>query len=125
MRVLIDTHVLLWWLTNDAKLSTRGAQVRRRKETVAFVSAASLWELRIKQGLGKVALPDSFADELRAEHFEILSIHPEHAHAAAKLPQHHRDPFDRMLVAQATLETLTVMTHDQRLAKYDVTCLLV
>lgn len=125
MRVLIDTHVLLRWLMGDPKLTSRGAALLKDPQTVVFYSTASIWELRIKEALGKVTLPSTFAEDLRQEHFEVLSIHPEHAHAVGKLPLHHRDPFDRMLIAQAMLEGLTRLTHDKLLSQYEVASLIV
>jgi PIN domain nuclease of toxin-antitoxin system len=125
MRILIDTHILLWWMMNDSKLSARAADLIKSRETVVFLSTVSIWELRIKESLGKIKLPVTFADDLKQERFEMLSIHPEHAHSVSTLPMHHRDPFDRLLIAQAITEDLTLVTHDNAFAQYGVSCLLV
>lgn len=119
-RLLLDTHVLLWWLADDRKLKANVRAVLAAPENLVFVSAASVWELRIKEGLGKVDLPADFEEVLDAQSFEQLSVTAKHAHALRGLPLHHRDPFDRMLVAQATLEGLTIVTHDDALRAYGV-----
>ncbi len=82
--------------------------------------AVSVWELRIKEALGKVTLPPTFAEILSAQPFEALSVTPAHAHALAALPLHHRDPFDRMLIVQARNEGLTLLTHDEAVSRYEV-----
>ena len=116
MRLLLDTHVFLWWRTNramrpDAMDAIRGANV-------VFVSAASAWEVAIKSAAGKIRLDAVFADGVAASGFEPLPIDFQHAAAVAELPPHHRDPFDRMLVAQARVERLTLVTHDPQLEPY-------
>ena len=120
LRLLLDTHVLLWWLADDRKLKARVRSVLADPENLVFVSAASIWELRIKEGLGKVDLPTDFEETLDAQSFEQLSVTAAHAHALRDLPLHHRDPFDRMLVAQAGLEGLTIVSHDDALKAYGV-----
>ena len=105
-------------------LGDRARDLIAAPENLVFVSAASIWELRIKEAIGKVELPEDFADVLAAQAFEALAVTPAHAHALRGLPLHHRDPFDRMIVAQARVEQLTVMTRDPIVAKYDVTALL-
>jgi PIN domain nuclease of toxin-antitoxin system len=120
LRLLVDTHVLLWWLADDRKLKANVRAALAAPENLVFVSAASLWELRIKEGLGKVRLPDDFEEALDAQAFEQLSVTAAHAHALKGLALHHRDPFDRMLVAQASLEGLTIVTHDEALKAYGV-----
>lgn len=117
--LLLDSHVLLWYLDTVPELS---AQIRTRIDTEpqVLVSVASVWELRIKQALGKLTMPDDMEAQLTAARFDVLPITLAHALAAGALPPHHRDPFDRMLVAQARLEGLTLVTHDARLRPYDV-----
>ena len=119
-RLLVDTHVLLWWLADDRKLKAHIRALLAAPENLVFVSAASIWELRIKEGLGKVDLPADFEEMLDAQSFEQLSVTTAHAHALRGLPLHHRDPFDRMLVAQATLERLTIVSHDDAMRAYGV-----
>lgn len=89
-------------------------------EHLVFISAASIWELRIKEAIGKITLPDDFESVVDSEPFEKLSITTRHAHALRALPLHHRDPFDRMLVVQALLDDLTFVTHDAHLKRYDI-----
>ena len=120
--LLLDSHVLLWYLDTGPQLSV---QVRTRIDTEpsVFVSVASVWELRIKHALGKVRMPDDLPAQLTAARFDVLAITLAHALAAGALPPHHRDPFDRMLVAQAQEGGLTLVTHDARMRPYDVAVL--
>lgn len=120
MKLLLDTHLVLWWLADSRELSAEGRALIAAPENAVFVSAASVWELRIKEALGKVKLPADFSAVLDDQHFEFLSVTVAHAHAVRELPMHHRDPFDRMLVAQARGDGLTLLTHDEVLSRYDV-----
>ena len=117
--LLLDTHVLIWWRAEPGRLKTT-ARTAIAETDLVFVSAASAWEAALKISLGKLRLPEPFSTGVVDSGFEKLSITFEHAERAAALPQHHRDPFDRMLVAQAATENLTLVTHDRRLAAYDV-----
>lgn len=120
--LILDTHVFLWWRMNDARLN---AQAREAIATdpIVFVSAASAWEAAIKIALGRLTLPEPFSLGVDRSGFRRLAIAFEHAEAAAALPRHHGDPFDRMLVAQAQLEGCTLVTHDDLLAPYGVATL--
>lgn len=118
-RLLLDTHVFLWWRVDAAALS-KSARTAIASADLAYVSAASAWEAAIKASLGKLKLPESFAAGVEDSDFEKLMISFAHAEAAARLPPHHSDPFDRMLVAQAQLEGLTLVTHDRSIEPYDV-----
>lgn len=118
MRFLIDSHLLLWWLNRDSNLSARAKALMEDPENTLFVSVATLWELRIKQQIGKLKMPKNFLATLLAEGFEPLAIAPHHTEALTNLPPHHKDPFDRMIIAQATSENLHVLTSDQQMAKY-------
>jgi PIN domain nuclease of toxin-antitoxin system len=122
-RLLLDSHVLLWWLGEHARLST-GARKAIAEAEVVHVSAISAWELTIKAALGKLKTPDDLEVQMRANRFIPLPVTVTHAIAAGKLPRHHGDPFDRMLVAQASLESLTLVTSDLRLRAYDVRIML-
>jgi PIN domain nuclease of toxin-antitoxin system len=102
----------------------RGRELISAPENLIFFSAASIWEIRIKQAIGKLELPDDFARVLAEQSFESLAVTTEHAHALEGLPLLHRDPFDRLLVAQARLERLTLLTRDDVLGRYDVSTLL-
>ena len=119
MRVLLDSHVTLWWLGDDDAL---GKQCRRliRGADEAYFSAVTPWELGIKRALGKLTIPDGLVQALLAGGFTELPISAEHAERAPALPAHHRDPFDRMLVAQAQLESLSLLTGDSAIHAYDV-----
>jgi len=122
MRLLLDTHVLLWWLEGGLRLSDRARALIGCPRNSAFVSAASTWEISIKAALGKLDLEDeSFPESLETEdRFAPLPISLAHGAAAGRLPRHHDDPFDRMLIAQARMEDLTLITHDKAFDSYDV-----
>jgi PIN domain nuclease of toxin-antitoxin system len=122
MRLLLDTHVLLWWLADDPALSKQ-ARGLIANEPEVFVSAASAWEIAIKRALGKLEAPDDLLPALEAGGLRRLPIDFEHAAVAGTLPLHHDDPFDRMLVAQAQQEALTLLTSDTRISRYAVTVL--
>jgi PIN domain nuclease of toxin-antitoxin system len=124
VRILLDTHFLLWWLGDDPALGERGRELIAQAENLVFFSAASVWELRIKEGIGKIELPDDFAAVLSEQAFEPLAVTVKHAHAVHDLPHHHRDPFDRVLIAQARVEGLTILTRDVEFGRYDVATLL-
>jgi PIN domain nuclease of toxin-antitoxin system len=119
VKLLLDTQALLWWLGDDAHLDGSAAETIAEAEFVA-VSAASAWEIGIKQAIGKLTGPDDLSAELATNGFTELPVTVAHALAAGALPPHHSDPFDRMLVAQARLEGLTLVTRDDRLADYGV-----
>ena len=120
MNLLLDTHVLLWWLDDQPSLSKKTKAAIADSKNLIFVSAVVIWEIRIKQALGKLEIPRNFRRVLDDQAFEMLDITVEHAHAVRDLPAHHRDPFDRMLVAQAKVEGLTLVTGDIRLKKYNI-----
>ncbi len=120
MNLLLDTHVLLWWLDDHPTLSKKAKAAIADGKNLVFVSAVVIWEIRIKQALGKLEIPRNFQRVLDDQPFEMLDITVEHAHTVGDLPTHHRDPFDRMLIAQAKVEGLTLVTRDIRLKKYKV-----
>ena len=118
--LLLDTHVLLWWLDDPTRL-TEDARARiARRDTAVFVSSAAAWEMAIKKALGRLDYPPDLEAALTHDHIDILPIAVRHALAVADLPPHHSDPFDRMHVAQAQLEGLTLVTRDEQLTAYDV-----
>ncbi|MDQ6773176.1 MAG: type II toxin-antitoxin system VapC family toxin [Candidatus Dormibacteraeota bacterium] len=123
MRLLLDTHVLLWWLADDPSLDVEARRAIASGDAEVSVSAASAWEIAIKKALGKLQAPDDLAAQLEHHRFLGLPITIAHALAAGRLPPHHADPFDRMLVAQAIAEGLTIVTRDARIAAYGVTVL--
>lgn len=120
-RLLLDTHVWLWWFTGDSRLSGSARDLIAGAPEVRF-SAASAWEIAIKASLGKLTLARTFrlGAELQRDGFEALPIELAHAEAVRALPMHHRDPFDRLLIAQAQAESLTIVTADPQFERYDV-----
>jgi PIN domain nuclease of toxin-antitoxin system len=119
--LLLDTRVYLWWLADDASLSEEARRAIADPRSVVHVSAASLWEASIKEALGRLELAGSdLAEEISANGFVELPVRAAHASAAGHLPPHHENPFDRMLVAQARLEGLTLVTVSKQLTSYDV-----
>jgi len=119
-RLLVDTHVLLWWLTNDSNLSNTARTEIADPENEPLVSIASLWEIAIKRSLGKLSAPDDLPDRISNEGFAWLALAPHHAWEVRQLPMHHRDPFDRLLIAQAVIERIPVVTADPRFQPYGV-----
>jgi PIN domain nuclease of toxin-antitoxin system len=124
LSLLLDTNILLWWLGANRRLSQAARDAIGACEDV-YVSAATAWEIAIKKAQGKLDFPASLEEQLLRNRFQPLPISIPHAIAAASLPLHHRDPFDRMLIAQARLESLTLLTSDAKLKAYDAAMLLV
>ena len=122
MRLLLDTHALLWWLADDG-LSDQARDAIADPANLVMVSAVSAWEISIKKAFGKLAAPDDLERQVDQGGFTPLPISIAHGVAAGELPRHHDDPFDRMLIAQAFAETLTIVTHHKRFADYDVAIL--
>lgn len=120
---LADTHVLLWWLADDERLSDRARELIASGEMPVRFSAASVWEAEIKAAVGKLVVADDLLEALEADGFVELPVTARHARAAARLAPLHRDPFDRMIVAQAQSEGLTVIGGDRKIAEYGVTVL--
>jgi PIN domain nuclease of toxin-antitoxin system len=118
MNLLLDTHVLLWWLSDNPTLSEKSRTAITDAKNLVYISAVSVWEIRIKEALNKLRIPANFKSILADQHFDLLDITHEHAHAIKDLPALHSDPFDRMLVAQAKVERLTLVTRDVHLKKY-------
>jgi PIN domain nuclease of toxin-antitoxin system len=122
--LLLDTHVILWWLTDDPALSDE-MKTRLDDEPGLYVSPASLWEVTIKQSIGKLSEPIDLAEETGNSGFRELPVTFRHGIAAGRLPLIHRDPFDRMLVAQAHCEAMTLASRDPHIQRYDVALLRV
>jgi PIN domain nuclease of toxin-antitoxin system len=124
VNILLDTHAFLWAISDSAKLSSTARQCFLDPENRLVFSAASMWEIAIKQSIGKLSGPrpivDLVREELRINGTSWLGIEPEHCQHVAGLPFHHRDPFDRMLVSQAIRESLQVLSADTELDAYDV-----
>lgn len=120
MNLLLDTHVLLWWLTDEPSLSADAREAIRNPDNAVFLSAAVIWEIRIKEAIGKLELPADFRQVLGEQSFREIGVTVEHAHEVGLLPPVHRDPFDRMLVAQARREGFTIVTRDASIPLYEV-----
>ncbi len=121
MNLLLDTHVFLWAVDDNSKLSAEAKAAIHDGRNIVYVSAATAWEISIKRGLDKLNTPQTdYLEELRLHRFTPLNITTEHALAVERLPTHHKDPFDRILIAQAVEERLTIITHDRRMTLYDV-----
>lgn len=123
MKLLVDTHALLWFATDDKRLGRRAAAAMDADDAELYISAASVWEMSIKASLERLKLDTSveaYIAEKLAEGYRILPIEWTHAAAVERLPWHHRDPFDRLLAAQAIVEELKCVTRDQVFKKYGV-----
>lgn len=120
MKLLLDTHALLWWLDDDPRLTAGARSVIADPGNDVFYSAASTWEMAIKIAAGRLEVRGDLPSAIASSGFGALPISVEHAVAAGALPPHHHDPFDRMLVAQARLEGLTIVTRDPNIPGYEV-----
>jgi PIN domain nuclease of toxin-antitoxin system len=118
LKILLDTHLILWWLMDSPSLSEDVRKFISDPENDVFVSAVSLWEIWLKQSVGKLKLPARFEERLAVEPVQNLPMTAKHARQVALLPWHHRDPFDRMLVAQAQADELVLLTADTTLTAY-------
>ena len=121
MRLLLDAHTLLWWLADDATLAPEARSLISDPENDVLVSAATVWEIALKQALGKLDAPDDLVDVLSLIGFEEVPITGADGYAAAGLDAHHRDPFDRMLVAQALRLEASIISRDPVFARYPAT----
>lgn len=124
MNLLLDTHTLLWFVLDDVQLSRKARESIMGAAGLVFVSPASLWEIAIKISLGKYALPVPFAqfwdEQLLANEFTLLPISVAHTARVAELPYHHRDPFDRLIIAQSLVEAISIVSKDELFAHYGV-----
>ena len=119
-RLLLDTHVLLWSLTEPQKLSRRTRDALEDAQNEVFASSVSGWEITVKRALGKLKAPDNLEASIREQDFTPLNLTFLHAEQAGALPPHHGDPFDRMLIAQAQVEGLILVTRDARILLYGI-----
>lgn len=124
MKVLLDTHAFLWWIADDPQLSARAREIISDGANTLYLSAASGWEIAIKAKLGKLKLPSNLApfiaEQLADNAITALAVEMHHALHVYTLPDYHRDPFDRILIAQAQLEKLPILTADPQIARYPV-----
>lgn len=124
MNLLLDTHTLIWALEDNPTLTSIARGAITDGNNIVYVSAVSVWEISIKKALGKLDAPDTLLEEIERHRFTPLEIALAHGDWAGKLPPIHLEPFDRMLIAQASLEQLTLVTRDPEIQKYQVHCLL-
>ena len=120
-RLLVDSHVLLWHLVDDSRLGPEPTAAIEAPNAEVFVSTASIWEIAIKTALGKLDAPDDLPARAEQAGFRLLSVIADHAWQVRQLPHHHRDPFDRLLIAQAQVEGLSIVTADSSFDAYGVT----
>ena len=120
MRLLLDTHAFLWWVSDFRRIAKSARKAIAGPDSEVFVSAVSGWEIAIKKAKGRLSAPDNLASVVEEKRFAHLPLTFDHAERAAALPPHHRDPFDRMLIAQAQAEGLILVTRDSRIPLYDV-----
>ncbi len=119
MKILLDTHILLWHLADDPRLEISKSELIENSSYSKYLSIISLWEIAIKSSLGKLII-NTEIDKIVPEEIKILGLEMPHILAVQTLPFHHRDPFDRMIIAQAMSENMPVMTGDKRFGMYDV-----
>ena len=124
MKALLDTHTFLWWITDDQRLSYRVREIISDSTNEVLFSVASSWEIAIKARLGRLQLPDDpeifIPEQLELNAIEVLPVQIEHALHVYQLPSHHLDPFDHLLIAQAQLEKLPILTADPLISRYPV-----
>jgi PIN domain nuclease of toxin-antitoxin system len=120
VRLLLDTQPLLALLSSDYPLSRGARELMERTNSRLLVSVVNVWEIAIKRSIGKLEAPDDLIDRIEESGAEMLTITAHHAHAVASMPLHHRDPFDRLLIAQAQLEHCTIITGDSAFSAYEV-----
>jgi len=125
VRLLLDTHAFLWWIGDDPRLPAKARKLISEEGNEVFLSVASAWELAIKTGIGRLQLTENLEDfvtkHVAVNGFLVLPVHLRHALHVSTLPDHHADPFDRILVAQAQLEDLVLVSRDEQIARYPVT----
>jgi PIN domain nuclease of toxin-antitoxin system len=120
LRLLLDTHTLLWVLKEPERLAARSAAAITAEDSRVFVSVVSPWELAIAEALGRLTPPDNLEAHLKRNRFELLPVTLRHVELISSMAHHHRDPFDRMLIAQAQVEGLTLVTSDRDIRRYPV-----
>lgn len=124
MRALLDTHAFLWWISDSSRLSKRAYEFIEKPSNTIYLSSVSFWEISIKSTLGSIQFPkkmESFiAEQISINSFEPLSINISHAVNIRDLPQHHKDPFDRMLISQSQIEDMPLITGDKLISKYKI-----
>ena len=128
MNLLLDTHVALWAITDDQRLSSKARELLLHPRNTIWVSAVNIWEIAIKHSLGRESMPVSGKEALEHFHqagYKFLAVEPEHAALVETLENHHQDPFDRLLIAQALTEPMRLLTHDMTVSRYSDTIILI
>ncbi len=126
MRVLLDTHILLWWLKDDSKLSTDAVNIIENPTNDILISAVNTWEIAIKKSMGRIQIDmNELLKSIKSSGLGVLDITVNHTCQVSNLPYHHKDPFDRMLIAQSIVEPMRLLTHDDTLIQYGEHVLLV
>lgn len=120
MNYLLDTHILLWWLSNDSKLDKSIKDLIANPTNNIAISVASIWEIVIKKTVGKLKAPDNLQEVIHASSFDLLDINIDHILCLDGLETIHNDPFDRILIAQSMVENLTIITNDAIIPKYNI-----
>ena len=124
MKYLLDTHTFLWWNLDDSQLSERAREIISDGKNDIYISAASAWEIAIKAAKGRLILPEEpsqyIVNRINSNHFQALPIQISHSVQVYNLPNHHADPFDRLLIAQSQLESMPLITKDEMIDLYDV-----
>jgi PIN domain nuclease of toxin-antitoxin system len=124
MRLLLDTHVFIWWHSASDRMSQKALELCQDSENILLLSVASVWEMQIKLQLGKIRFDTSLAEVIAHQQaysqIEILPINLKHVLALVDLPMHHKDPFDRLLIAQASVESIALISHDSIIEKYPI-----
>lgn len=120
MQLLLDTNIVIFWLNADKRVSQDLIDIISNSKHSCYISAASIWEIEIKASLGKLKIPDHYTDEISKQSFVELPISFIHAENVKALPDYHKDPFDRLIISQAIIERLTIVTLDRIFAKYPV-----
>ena len=120
MNLLLDTHIVLWWLNDAQNLGSNYRELISNPTNICYISAATIWEISIKSALGKLTIPSNYVDVLRDQGFQELSVNWRHSEMVKLLPDIHRDPFGRMLIAQAQSESLILLSADEHVKKYNV-----
>lgn len=120
MRLLLDTHVMLWAISDPERLSAQARGAIASEENEVFVSVVSPWEIAIKKSRNRIETPDDLDRGLESSQFKLIPVLLRHTKAVESMPHHHRDPFDRMLVAQAIVDGMTLVTADRKLTRYAV-----
>ena len=120
MNCLLDTHILIWWLYDDPKLSQKHREIIANGGNTIHVSVASLWEIEIKRALGNLTIDPDYLEAIETEGFTILNIEKDHIRTLRDFPSLHKDPFDRMLIAQSLAENLVLLTVDKKILQYNL-----